>query len=77
MNNPTTTQTTPVTFDGAIDWKDKLIDYVIGHSGALLTALAVIIVGLIVARWVGNVMNRWLERKTMEPPVRMLVSERP
>jgi small conductance mechanosensitive channel len=24
-------------------------------------------------RWVGNLLNRWLERKTMEPPFRMLL----
>jgi small conductance mechanosensitive channel len=73
MNNSTTTQAIPVTPDNAVDWKDKLVDYVIGHSGALLTALVVIVVGLIVTRWVGTILNRWLERKTMEPPFRMLL----
>jgi hypothetical protein len=34
-------------------WKDKLIEYVISHSGALVSALIIIVVGLIAARWIG------------------------
>jgi small conductance mechanosensitive channel len=54
-------------------WQDKLIDYVIGHSGALLSALAIIIVGLIAARWIGRLIDRWCERKSMDIPVRTLL----
>jgi small conductance mechanosensitive channel len=54
-------------------WQDKLIEYVISHSGALLSALAVVVVGFIVAGWIGKLMNRWLERKAMEPPMRNLL----
>jgi hypothetical protein len=31
-------------------WQEKLIDYVISHSGALLSALAVAVAGFIIAR---------------------------
>jgi small conductance mechanosensitive channel len=54
-------------------WQDKLIEYVIGHSGALLSALAVVVVGFIVARWLGKILDHWLERKAMEPPMRLLL----
>ncbi|HWC59684.1 MAG TPA: mechanosensitive ion channel domain-containing protein [Verrucomicrobiae bacterium] len=54
-------------------WRDKLIDYVIAHGGALLSAIIVIIVGFIAARWLGRLTDRWAERKAMEPPVRMLL----
>ncbi|MFZ0827398.1 MAG: mechanosensitive ion channel family protein [Verrucomicrobiia bacterium] len=54
-------------------WQDKLIEYVISHSGALVSALAVVVVGFIVAGWLGKLMNRWLERKAMEPPMRKLL----
>jgi small conductance mechanosensitive channel len=54
-------------------WQDKLIEYVIGHSGALLSALAVVVVGFIVARWLGKILDRWLEKKAMEPPMRLLL----
>ena len=53
--------------------QDKLIDYVIGHSGALISALAVIIVGLITASWLGKLMDRWLTHRAMEQPMRTLL----
>ena len=58
---------------GAVAWKDKLIDYVIAHSGSLIGAIAIFVVGLVVASWVGKAIDRWLERKTMEPPMRILL----
>ena len=78
MNNSTTnavvSATTPAASSGGVTgWKDKLIDYVIGHSGALVSAVIVIVIGLLAARWVGRTLDRWLERKAMEPPMRMLL----
>ena len=58
---------------GAVVWKDKLVDYAIQHSGSLLAALGVLVAGLLAAVWIGKAMDRWLERKTMEPPMRMLL----
>ncbi|MGB7747320.1 MAG: hypothetical protein WBN75_08530 [Verrucomicrobiia bacterium] len=46
-------------------WQDKLIEYIIGHSGALISAFVVAVIGFIVARWIGKLMDRWLERKAM------------
>ncbi len=54
-------------------WQEKLIDYVIGHSGALVSALIVVVVGFIAARWLGRMLDRWLVKKAMEPPVRLLL----
>ena len=54
-------------------WKDKLVDYVILHSGALISAAVVIVVGLLAARWLGKLVDGWLNRKAMEPPMRMLL----
>jgi small conductance mechanosensitive channel len=53
--------------------QEKLIDYVISHSGALLSAVAVVIGGLIAAAWLGKLVNRWLTGKAMEPPMRTLI----
>lgn len=53
--------------------QDKLIDYVISHSGALISALVVIIVGLIAASWTGKLMDRWLTHRAMEQPMRTLL----
>jgi small conductance mechanosensitive channel len=65
---------TVTTTTGHPSWQDKLMDYVISHSGALLSALAIIIVGALVARWLGRLVGSWCERKKMEPPVRMLLT---
>ena len=54
-------------------WKDKLIAYVIEHSGALASALVVIIVGFVAARWIGKLCDRWLTHKAMEQPMRTLL----
>ena len=70
MASATAAQTAPV---GVAGWKDKLIDYVINHSGSLVSAIVVIVVGLLAARWIGRAMDRWLEKKAMEPPMRMLM----
>jgi small conductance mechanosensitive channel len=78
MNNSATNQivaqnSTMAASDGAVAWKDKLIDYVIGHSGALVTAVVLIAAGLLAAGWIGRMLDSWLERKAMEPPMRMLL----
>jgi small conductance mechanosensitive channel len=72
-NQVVSTGTTQVASGGSmLTWKDKLIDYVISHSGALVAAFAVIVVGILASRWIGKLLDRWLERKAMEPPMRML-----
>jgi small conductance mechanosensitive channel len=53
--------------------QDKLIDYVITHSGALISAIVVIVIGLIAARWTGKLMDRWLAHRAMEQPMRTLL----
>jgi small conductance mechanosensitive channel len=64
---------TPDNQTGVTAWKDKLIEYVITHSGALLSAMIVIIVGFIAARWIGRLVDRWLAHKAMEQPMRTLL----
>jgi small conductance mechanosensitive channel len=54
-------------------WQDKFVEYVITHSGALIAALVVAVIGFIAARWVGKLTDRWLSNKAMEPPMRKLV----
>jgi small conductance mechanosensitive channel len=54
-------------------WKDKLIEYVIGHSGALISAAFVIVVGFVAARWIGKLVDRWLTHKAMDQPMRTLL----
>jgi len=62
-----------VATDHVAAWKDKLIEYVISHAGALVSAVVVIIVGFVAARWIGKLVDRWLTHKAMEPPMRTLL----
>ncbi len=52
--------------------KDLLIDLVIRYGFQALGAIAILGVGVFLARWVGDITGRWLERRAMEPPVRTL-----
>jgi small conductance mechanosensitive channel len=51
----------------------KLIDFSEAYGMRILGAVLIFIAGLIVARWLGNALRRWLERQQMEPPVRTLL----
>jgi small conductance mechanosensitive channel len=59
----------------AVDWKDRIANYVETHGPAILSAILILVVGVFVARWVGRLAMTWLTRKEMqlEPPVRMLI----
>ena len=65
------TATTPAADHAPL--QEKLVDYIINHSGALISAIIIVIIGLIAARWIGRLTEKWFERKAMEPPVRMLL----
>jgi small conductance mechanosensitive channel len=71
MANPTNA---PENTGGALAWKDKLIEYLITHAGALVSAAVIAVLGFIAAGWVGKLFESWLSRKSLEPPVRMLLT---
>jgi small conductance mechanosensitive channel len=53
--------------------KQKIIDLSIEFGPKAITALLIIIFGVFVARWIANVVERWLGKLQMEPPVRQLM----
>jgi small conductance mechanosensitive channel len=58
----------------AIQWKEKGIDYLIEHGGKILAAIVILIVGMFVASWAAKMILRSLEKRNLEPPLRMLIS---
>lgn len=60
--------------DQVNQWKDKAITYLIENGPKLVSALAIIVVGVLVARFVGGLLQRWLNKRDLEPPVRMLIT---
>ncbi len=55
------------------DFVKKFINFSEAYGASVLGAIVILIAGLLVARWLGNVLRRWLERQQMEPPVRTLL----
>lgn len=59
--------------DQVKQWTEFLIKYLIENGPKLGGAIAILIAGFIAARFVGSVLTGWLEKKQLEPPVRMLI----
>src|ERR1700752_1057506 len=53
--------------------KDITLDLVIRYGFQVLGALIILIVGVILARWIGNLTNRWRQPRVKEPPMRLLI----
>jgi small conductance mechanosensitive channel len=52
---------------------ELIIDLSIRYGFQVLGAIIVLAAGLLVARWIGNVVRAWTARQHIEPPVRMLL----
>lgn len=52
---------------------DKIILYFVEHGVQILTAIILMGIGLIIARWVGNVLKRRLAKKAFDEPVSALI----
>lgn len=52
---------------------DKVIFYVVEHGMQILTAIVLMGIGVFIARWVGNILHRWLRSKEYDEPVSNLI----
>ena len=52
---------------------EKIILYFVEHGMQILTAIVIMGIGLFIARWVGNVIHRWLRAKAFDEPVSLLI----
>ena len=53
--------------------KDLTLDLAIRYGFQVLGAVVILAVGLLLARWVGNLFDSWLEKRALEPPARKLM----
>ncbi len=67
------TQAVPAKANSAAEWSREIIRYVLDHGPALLGAVLMLAVGFVVSGWMGKIVERGLERKQFEPPIRMLM----
>jgi len=54
--------------------QDKVVGYLIENGPKMLGAFLILLVGFLIARSLGKLIMRWLTKKEMEPPVRMLIT---
>lgn len=55
-------------------WKEEGIRYATNKGPTLLGAIVILAAGFVLARTVCRLLRSWLERREMEPPVRMLLT---
>lgn len=67
-NNPITAASGMI-----VDLQRKLVGYGTDYGMQVVGAVLILVIGLFFARWLGNLLARWLERHKLEPPVRMLL----
>jgi small conductance mechanosensitive channel len=48
-------------------------DFLLHYGFQILGAIIILIVGALVAAWVGKISRRWLEEHDLEPPIRALI----
>jgi small conductance mechanosensitive channel len=53
--------------------KDLTMDLAIRYGFQVMGAFVILGVGLLVARWVGNLVDGWLAKRALEPPARTLM----
>jgi small conductance mechanosensitive channel len=54
--------------------KEKALDFAIANGPKLLAAIVIVVIGFIAARWVGKALMGALNKRDMEPPVKMLIT---
>jgi len=52
---------------------EKVIFYFVDHGMQILTAIVLMGLGVVVARWIGNLVHRWLRAKAFDEPVSGLI----
>jgi len=52
---------------------EKIIFYFVDHGMQILTAIVLMGIGVVIARWVGNLIHRWLKAKAYDEPVSNLI----
>ncbi len=60
--------------DQVVQWKDKIITLCVEKGPKLMTAIVILVVGGMVARVVGRFAQGWLNKRDLEPPVRILLT---
>lgn len=53
--------------------KQKVIDLSVEFGPRALTAVVIMVIGFFVSRWIASMVQSWIEKVNLEPPVQMLI----
>ncbi|MGH7769588.1 MAG: mechanosensitive ion channel family protein [Candidatus Binatia bacterium] len=53
--------------------KDLTLGLLVQYGFQVFGALVILVIGVLLAKWAGNISDRWLQRHMKEPPTRMLM----
>lgn len=53
--------------------RDFTLGLLVQYGFQVFGAIVIAVIGLLLARWIGNMSDRWLQRHVKEPPTRMLI----
>jgi small conductance mechanosensitive channel len=54
------------------DIRRTVFTFLTQYGFQIVGAVIILIVGVVVARWLGRIADQWLQKKSLEPPIRML-----
>lgn len=54
-------------------WQNTIVNFFITYGFQMVGAVIILVVGALIARWLGNLSDKWLTRQHLEPPIRILV----
>jgi small conductance mechanosensitive channel len=57
-----------------VNVQDKIIDFFVTYGFQLVGAALILVAGVLVANWIGRLVQGWLGRIHVEPPVRLLLT---
>ena len=57
----------------ASQFQENVVAFLKAYGGRIFAALLILAIGFMVGRWLGKLLERTLERRQLDPPVRMLI----
>jgi small conductance mechanosensitive channel len=64
----------PLKGDSLMQWKEKVLDFLLKNGPNLIGAALMIVAGFFIANWVGKLIEPAMAKRQLEPPIRMLIS---
>jgi len=54
-------------------WQNTIVTFFITYGFQMVGAVIILVVGALIARWLGNLTNKWLTKQHLEPPICVLM----